>query len=582
VAKSKGTVRRSQLITTYGVGSIIALGDESFMVAGIDSWRDPDVDIHEPRLERRLRVEGFVAPPAATSENERNIPVVRFPWWCYCPDCRSLGRHDDFASFDKNQCPLCHRDLVPSRFVVACEAGHIEDFPYFRWVHGAGTPHQDTDHQLTIQMSGSSASLSGIVIACSCGRQRSMENSFSRDALKDVVRCRGRRPWLKTDDEKCGRVPRVLQRGSSNVWFSMVDSSISIPPWSEGAFRVLNRHWSLLRHLDDYALRQAVEAPNMIKGTPYTPEQLYRAAQERKRHETAPPGEGEMTVRQGEYEALMMGKPEQTARDDFVCVPIDTIPDDLVAWFDQVMVVKRLREVRALTGFTRVRAPEPGEEQDEDRSISPLFSDPEDHPDWLPAIEVLGEGVFFRLREEPLVKWETHPDVASRAALLNEKYKARFEAKEQTPDRTITPRLLLIHVLAHALINQWSLDCGYPAASLRERLYADDEMRGLLIFTATGDSAGSMGGVISLAQPARLSATMREAISRMSWCSADPLCIERTATGTDSLNLSACHACCLLPETSCEEWNLLLDRAVLVGTPEQPHIGFFAGWVEEQ
>jgi hypothetical protein len=140
--------------------------------------------------------------------------------------------------------------------------------------------------------------------------------------------------------------------------------------------------------------------------------------------------------------------------------------------------------------------------------------------------------------------------------------------------------LVLIHTFAHVLIDQMSLDAGYPAASLRERLYVDDDMRGLLIYTATSDSAGSLGGIVAQGAPDRLASLVREAVNRAAWCSADPVCIEATATGADGLNMAACHACTLLPEVSCEERNMLLDRALLVGTPRATQLGYFVDLLE--
>ena len=135
---------------------------------------------------------------------------------------------------------------------------------------------------------------------------------------------------------------------------------------------------------------------------------------------------------------------------------------------------------------------------------------------------------------------------------------------------------MLVHSLAHALITQWALDCGYPAASLRERLYVSDEMAGFLIYTATSDSAGSLGGIVGLAENGDLDDLISEALREASWCSSDPLCIESEGGGVDALNLAACHACLLLPEVSCEEMNVLLDRALLVGTADNPSMAFFA------
>jgi hypothetical protein len=198
-----------------------------------------------------------------------------------------------------------------------------------------------------------------------------------------------------------------------------------------------------------------------------------------------------------------------------------------------------------------------------------------EQPDWLPAIEVNGEGVFLEFDRRILADWERRPEVQVRATGIRKHYTEMLEQLKVDSDLQVTPRLLLIHTFAHALINQWSLDSGYPAASLRERLYVSPDMSGVLIYTASGDSAGSLGGVIGQAAPKRLGPSIEEALARIEWCSGDPLCVEADAQGVNSLNLAACHACVLLPEVSCEINNVFLDRGMLVGWPEQPESGFF-------
>jgi hypothetical protein len=240
----------------------------------------------------------------------------------------------------------------------------------------------------------------------------------------------------------------------------------------------------------------------------------------------------------------------------------------LERFVEKVMLVTRLREVRALQGFTRIVPPGGGSDD-----LAPLFAS---DPSWRPAIEVKGEGIFITLRTDAIEAWERQKNVVARATRINARYRDRFERWGAEPDRDITPRHLLVHTLAHALIDQFALDAGYPAASLRERLYVDDEMASLLIYTATTDSAGSLGGLIAQGETTRLEQAVIGAVVRAAWCSADPVCIEAEGQGVDALNLAACHACMLLPETSCEEMNLLLDRALLVGTPEDAEIGFFA------
>jgi hypothetical protein len=563
--KPKGEIRRSQLITTYGIGSIVAVEDESFMVAGIDRWESGPPNLHEPRLERRLRVNGFRIPPA--SESGPDIPVVRFPTWAHCPSCKRLERHDRLTSIFRNECNACGIALIPSRFIICCINGHVDDFPYFNWVH-AGSPRLEGEHRMTIDSTGDTASLADIVISCTCRKRATMETAFYKTALKDVTPCLGRRPWLSQNDAACDQVPRTLQRGASNVWFSLTHSAISIPPWSEGAFLVLNKHWEILRHLHDKeALRGVLESMHLAEGTIYSTDDLVAAVIQRRAGETADEDDVTRSLKRDEYLALLNGRPEQSRDQQFVCVPAEQVPDSLSEVIECVMLVKKLREVRVLESFSRVTPPDSGPAAPR----PPLF---DAHPGWLPAVEVNGEGVFMTLSNNALRHWERDDRVVKRVGQINDNYRARFAAHGGQPDRDITPRLMLIHSLAHAVIDQWALDSGYPAASLRERLYVDEEMAGFLIYTATSDSAGSLGGVIAEAESSRLEASFRELAARTSWCSADPLCVESGPNGVDGLNLAACHACTLLPEPSCEEMNLLLDRALLAGPPTAPHLGF--------
>jgi hypothetical protein len=137
-----------------------------------------------------------------------------------------------------------------------------------------------------------------------------------------------------------------------------------------------------------------------------------------------------------------------------------------------------------------------------------------------------------------------------------------------------------VHRFAHALINQLVFECGYSTAALRERLYvsADTQapMAALLIYTAAGDSEGTLGGLVRLGREERFLSTVAHALKRIAWCSADPVCSEVGAQGPDGSNKAACQACLLLPETSCETINRGLDRAVLTGTPTVPDHGFFS------
>jgi len=143
----------------------------------------------------------------------------------------------------------------------------------------------------------------------------------------------------------------------------------------------------------------------------------------------------------------------------------------------------------------------------------------------------------------------------------------------------------MIHTFAHALIKELTFTCGYGSASLRERLYCNLEdptrpMNGLLIYTASGDSEGTLGGLVAQAKQGVLERLVEDALRRSLWCSNDPVCIESPGAGAFSSNLAACHGCVLLPETSCEEGNRLLDRGLLIGEINDRSIGFFGNAIK--
>lgn len=561
----KGEARRHQLVTTYGVGSVVALGDESFMVAGTDYWKVDDPTIHEPRLQKELGVEGFVDPPASGDDHRPDIPVVRFPTYESCPSCGRLAPHHEFTSSDRNKCGDCEVPLVPSRFIVACPNGHIDDFPYFNWVHAGSKPTGDR-HELRLDVAGLTASLADVGIGCSCGKQATMDGAFRAGVLRGIAACAGKRPWLRSAPAACDQLPRTLQRGASNVWYPVIRSALSIPPWSDALYRVLDKHWNILRWMDDAALPGALRGLAEKSGHPL--EDLLVAARRRREElDGAEPSEA-TELRAQEYEALYRGRPGALSKQEFVAEAVDLSGTSLGRVLAKVVAVPRLREVRALESFTRILPPSPADEAERRAALS------EEPLTWLPGIEVSGEGVFLALDPSRLERWERDEHAVDRARRIDDQYRARFDRLKRPPDRRITPRLVLLHSLAHLIINQWALECGYPAAALRERIYASDAMAGILIYTATTDSAGSLGGVVALSSPGRLQAAFGEMAERASWCSSDPLCSEAAAAGVDSLNLAACHACALLPEVSCEEMNVLLDRAAVVTTPGAPGAGF--------
>jgi hypothetical protein len=254
-------------------------------------------------------------------------------------------------------------------------------------------------------------------------------------------------------------------------------------------------------------------------------------------------------------------------------------------YFEKIMLVDKLRETRALVGFSRVF-----EESESTKNITnlkamlrlvpPDFSNPDEN--WLPANTVFGEGIFFEFREDLLREWESNHRISDRLNALIKRHD-EAQAKRHAAPRPASRRLVLIHTFAHLMINALTFQCGYSAASLKERLYVSEDterpMAAVLLYTASGDADGTMGGLVRMGKPGFLEPVLNGAIKDARWCSADPVCMEvgaHAGQGPDSCNLAACHNCALVPETSCEIFNKLLDRATLIGELEDQSIGLFS------
>ena len=553
-------IRTGQAINTYGVGSLVPLEDGgSAIIVGLDRWPEPEVRsrlwIHDRNLKKICNVDRFLSPPTG-NEGGRDIPMIRFPTVVSCPDCKTLQSHKNFCSTAENECPKCLKPLTPSRFIVACLQGHLDDFPYEEWIHSSDKNSEAT-HNLSINSSGVSGALGDIEISCSCKASGTMEGIFRPRALEGKFTCSGKRPWLPDSPYQfCNQVPIVLQRGASNVWFPVVKSAISIPPWSESVFQILEKDWGVISAIPDDALEAAL--PAFLGDKPFSPKDVAEAVRARKAEDDDP--DSEKNIKEMEFQALVIGKAESDRTDQFVCLPVGPLGPIVGNWFERIMEVPRLRVVQALESFTRV--------VDSSDSKNPKLSglSSEQRP-WLPAVQVIGEGVFLQIRDDRIAEWERRPEVIDRASQI---------IRNADPDRDmpITPRMILIHTLAHTIIDQWSLECGYPAADLKERLYVSDDMAGMLIYTSSSDSTGSLGGLVSQAEPSKLEGSISEALEKAAWCSSDPYCIE-TPGGFNSLNLGACHACLLLPEVSCDEMNSYLDRGLLIQGHGTADTGFF-------
>lgn len=635
-------IRRSQLIAPFGPGAMVVMRDGTNLIgAGLDYWYeaedaggreyDPsEFRFGEWRLERELAVEYFGLPPdyrrrrrdggPQTLPNmELTVPYLRFPQWHVCPRarCQRLER-SPLVLREFPRCPSCallpERQgkkapaMVQVRFIALCDAGHVQDFPWREWVHGAVRPTCALPLRL---IATGGASLAATRVDCECGATRTLEqiteadppagaagqgapsSYLSRNLAKGAdYRCEGRYPWLGEDSGRgCDRPLRGSLRGATNVYFSVIKSAIYLP---RGTSDVPAELISLLENPPVSAvigllrsLERAVE-PTVLRGhhgpllKAFSDTQIAAGLKQISAPiagEEVPRGvddDQETAFRRAEYAVL------RTARDEeqLLTSPQRTsdYEADVGSAFARITLVSKLRETRAFAGFTRVY---PENDQSLADRKAMLWRTPPPTP-WLPAYIVFGEGIYLELDEPHLREWEARDDILARVQRLADRFHVVLQ-RRRLRVRDVSPRLVLLHTLAHLLMNQLTFDCGYSTASLRERLYVSRDrtapMSGILVYTAAGDSEGTMGGLVRMGKPGNLEAVVRRAVGNARWCSADPVCMELGALGgqgPDSCNLAACHNCALAPETSCEEFNRFLDRALVVGTLERGDLGFFS------
>jgi hypothetical protein len=604
-----GTVRRSQLVSTFGIGAIIDLEKGSFMPMGLEDWERvnslPSLRIGEERLQSMLGISHFRLGPvkeqlAGTTQIRARsaAPAVRFPEWHECPKCHLIGRESaPFELADDGARLRCtaHGSIVytnPVRFVVACRRGHISDFPWEWWAHRGREEGICQRPLLRLGSHGASASLADLYVACegcSTPKRRTLQSlgtAFGADALKDWS-CDGFRPWLHDRQADCQEQVRALQRGASNVHFGVVGSALSIPPASEALTQIVEQSRMYLDGVPEAALPSVLTGVSQTYGVPV--DQLLAAYGRLRSLEGQGPPLTEKLAREQEYDALSQDRDDPIVGGvvpQFQNEALDP-PTALCHWFDLIGATSRLREVRALAGFSRIEphpvSPERVRQAIADGKVSPLSKS---ERTWLPGAEIRGEGIFLRFRTETVDAWiKDNPALATRVAILEARSKQIAEERSYERDHIITPRLLLVHAFSHAFIRQISIECGYSASALRERLYVSETgrtMNGVLIYTGSPDSEGSLGGLVRLADPDLLEPIVLRTLANAGWCGSDPVCLETDPRQSgDRIGGAACHCCLLLPETACERFNRELDRAMLVGDAEETFAGFFGDLAAE-
>lgn len=645
-------LRRGQAIAPFGVGAIHVLkGAQAVVTAGLDFWFKAPHDrcgceatkaqltcvrINESRLEKQLNVSHFRLPPGPETEltdaPSLSIPLFRFPSWFVCRRCGTM-RQEQLTAAGVHAChqPECKGEAMHQvRFAAACEAGHLQDFPWREWVHRERNPL--CSGELTYQ-AGGSGTLEDITVHCSCKKRRTLNGimgggvdlqgteytNLSRRLLQspqseqhleaqaparaEIYSCIGGRVWLGERSGTCNRPMKAVLINATNVHYARVASALWIPTGDAGS-----AYQALRSNLDSSAVRSLIRirrslndsdeviADDLLGKFPklFGPQDradvlsTLTPTVETTTGSATPLSEDtdELKIRIPEYPQLQRSHSREHTDDHLELRPADI--SQTSSWFkeriDGLCQVDRLRETRVLYGFSRLMPQKPiGAPAYQSQMWQHMPISTSDR--WLPAAVVYGEGIFFRFNEQRLCLWEDAVIDSDYLKTLQERSDVAASAAKRTPV-LISPRLVMLHTLAHLLIRRLSFDCGYNASSLRERLYVNrnpsnpsEDMAGVLIYTASGDCEGSLGGLVRMGEPSRFQQLLTSAIEDARWCTSDPVCDEighSGGQGTDGLNLAACHCCVLLPETSCEQFNRFLDRGLVAGRTANRELGFFS------
>jgi len=592
---SRDQLRASQLVTTFGPGSMIDFPKESIIVAGLDQWRYRSLDdafVTEGRLTAKLRrmldVPDLVLrrPPTASDDPSQPDTFVvgwRFPEWFVVQRSergrtgkrRRLVHLNSLQNGRYKERDAKLATVVPVRWVRACPKGHAGDIDWKAFVHGKGTT---CAGDLWVEEQGTSGDLADISITCDCGNERKMSQAAQLE-LRALGNCNGARPWLGPGTkEPCGQPNRLLIRSASNAYFPQKLSVISIPDAAEGIDRAVAELWeNFFADAEDASelpkiLRKPAVAARLADALP---EQVWDAI-ERKRN--GKPSD-ERPVKEVEFDALVEARNELGADDpegDFFArtLPKGQWSEPWMKPIERVVLVHRLREVVAQVGFTRFEAAGTDIEGELciDVETAPLSLESR----WLPAIENRGEGIFIQFRSSAIQQWFDRESVRARGRLLDAGFKQWKEDHEHS--ERLFPGLpyFLLHSFSHLLLSAVALECGYPASSLRERVFASNGRYGVLIYTGSSDAEGTLGGLVLAGRD--IARQVQRALEMASLCSNDPVCAFHAPAEHDHQPLlgSACHGCLLIAETCCEQRNEFLDRSLVVPTVQNIGAHFFA------
>ena len=625
-----GEVRHSQLLTTYGPGAMVDLPDKSVVIGGLNLWHyDRDVEppvIHERRLVEKLcgildlgNLQLRKPPMQQDGPGARSkggcIRAPEFPNWFVVKTKEPITFKDDrgkpyrtrplveglrlekrkFRFVDEKTGKRQNLSVVPVRFVQCCPNGHLSDVDWRTFAHeGKPSRCQET---LWLDEAGAGNDFTEIYVRCpKCKTRQQLAKTKDEQGRSVLGRCKGKRPWLgqnaeeadcRNDDGK-PLFNRLLVRSASNAYFPELISAISIPEATDPIADLIQKNLKAFEKIEDAAdldfwLRKYAPDPIPEKLDGFDPARIFKTLQQVRGDAGTTPTSRQLPLKEEEVIALT-GDPSTLKRPASSSFNAEALnlqgkPEWFRQRFDRVLKVHRLREVMALMGFTRLEPVVSGVDGDPLDVGSKRAAIDKQDLSWIPAVENLGEGLFLSIRPEAIEAWLVRPGVKAHISRHRDAFKAwnnQNGLSEETFGWPGAPYVML-HSLAHLLITEAALDCGYGASSIKERIYAFPEHGyGILLYTGGAGSEGTLGGLVALAD--RIDQLMAQALERGRLCSNDPFCSGHDPHDQLEARFShgaACHGCLLIAETSCERRNQFLDRSFVLPTLQQSEAAFF-------
>ena len=600
--ESPGSIRPSQLITTYGPGSIMQVEDDSVMILGLSFWNKDEEEtmyerIHHPELERILKVDHF-RMPKEEEKMQKSIPCQSFPLWGVCSKCDRLESHKIAPKRGSKvfHCSASKGETYPARFIVICDNGHIDDFPWVEWAHSDESGPKEIcvrNPKLQFYTKGNKQALSDYVVKClDCEKSRNCGQAASPGSLNKIIpSCSGNAPWLGTKSEKCQSKDKKrvkiygLQVRATNVYFPLNVNALFIPKWLHPVQNKIKENKKALQVLIGMRPYQNEGVPNFAKIAKES--ELFEdeinnekigfdevVKQLKLRFTPDTDGMTQNMIKNDEFNDLINAK-AGAKFGSILEINDEPISEEIQTHVSRMKKLNRLTEVNVLKGFARKEAPDPFS-SDQNIIYQKLSRR---KTGWYPGVENRGEGFLFTLNDELLEKWESETKIKERTDVMKGSFEEWARDRQWKPDGIFGAKYMLLHSLSHALIRGLEIYSGYPTPSIKERIYAGKNFNGILIYTSSTSSDGSLGGLVKQASKDRFKRLVEVTKIHTKHCSRDPLCIEEDPKAKfDSgfpahlrYNGSACYGCLLLPETSCENSNRLLDRRLLF----DEELGFF-------